>query len=60
MIIKVDTREQELLKQIKNLVLFIPAFKDITLMSETLPIGDIIIACALPPHPETFSEKETD
>lgn len=44
MIIKVDTREQELFKQIKNLVLFIPAFKDITLVSETLPIGDIIIA----------------
>jgi crossover junction endonuclease MUS81 len=44
MIIKVDTREQELFRQIKNLVLFIPAFKDITLISETLPIGDIIIA----------------
>lgn len=44
MIIKVDTREQELFKQIKNLVLFIPAYKDLTLVSETLPIGDIIIA----------------
>jgi len=44
MIIKVDTREQELFRQIKNLILFIPAFKDITLLSETLPIGDIIIA----------------
>ena len=43
MIIKVDTREQELFKQIKNLVLFIPAYKDLTLVSETLPIGDIII-----------------
>jgi ERCC4-type nuclease len=44
MIIKVDTREHELFKQIKNLVLFIPAYKDLKLVSETLPIGDIIIA----------------
>jgi len=44
MIIKVDVREQELLGQIKNLVTFIPAFKDISLVTENLPIGDIIIA----------------
>jgi len=44
MIIKVDVREQELIGQIKNLVTFIPAFKDMKLVTESLPIGDIIIA----------------
>jgi crossover junction endonuclease MUS81 len=43
MIIKIDTREQDLYTQIKNLILFIPAFKSLTLVSETLPLGDIII-----------------
>jgi len=44
MIIKVDNREHELLKQIKQLVLFIPMFKDIKVVTENLPIGDIIIS----------------
>jgi ERCC4-type nuclease len=44
MIIKVDTREHELLGKIKNLVLFTPSFKDMKVVSETLPIGDIIIS----------------
>lgn len=44
MYIKVDTREPELLKQIQQLILFIPIFKDIKVVSETLPIGDIIIS----------------
>lgn len=44
MIIKIDAREKDLVGQIKNLVMFIPAFKDITLAIESLPIGDIIIA----------------
>jgi len=43
MIIKIDTREHDLFKQLKNLILFIPSFKGLTLVSETLPIGDIII-----------------
>ena len=43
MIIKVDTRENDLIGQIKNLIMFIPAFKDIKFVVETLPIGDIII-----------------
>ena len=43
MIIKVDTREQDLLQQINTLVTNIPVFKDIVIKSETLPIGDIII-----------------
>jgi len=43
MIIKVDSRERELLTQIKNLILFIPAYKELTFVTESLPIGDIII-----------------
>ena len=43
MIIKVDSREQELLTQIKNLILFIPAYKELKFVVESLPIGDIII-----------------
>jgi ERCC4-type nuclease len=44
MIIKVDNREQELLKQIQNLVLFIPAFKQLKVETAALPLGDIIIS----------------
>jgi ERCC4-type nuclease len=43
MIIKVDTREHDLLHQINLLTTNIPIFKDIIIKSETLPIGDIII-----------------
>lgn len=44
MIIKVDTREGDLLRHINGLVANIPIFKQIIIKSETLPIGDIIIA----------------
>ena len=44
MIIKVDNREQELLKQIQNLVLVIPAFKQLKVEIVALPLGDIIIS----------------
>ena len=44
MIIKVDNREQELLKQIQNLVLVIPAFKQLKVEIIALPLGDIIIS----------------
>ena len=43
MIIKIDTREAALLQQINNQVATIPVFKNIKVISETLPIGDIII-----------------
>lgn len=43
MIIKIDTRESALLQQINNQVTSIPVFKNIKIISETLPIGDIII-----------------
>jgi len=43
MIIKVDTREHDLLQQINILTANIPIFKDIVIKSETLPLGDIII-----------------
>ena len=44
MIIKIDTREHDLLQQVIQLVATIPIFKNITIKSETLPIGDIIIS----------------
>lgn len=44
MIIKVDNREEELIKKIKQLVLFIPIFKDIKVITVNLPIGDVIIS----------------
>lgn len=43
MIIKIDTREQDLFEKITNLVANIPIFKQAVIKSETLPIGDIII-----------------
>ena len=44
MIIKVDNRESELLKQIQNLVLFIPSFKQLKVEIANLQLGDIIIS----------------
>lgn len=44
MIIKVDNRENELLAQIKQLVLFIPIFKKLVIVTENLPLGDFIIS----------------
>ena len=43
MIIKVDTRENDLLQKINNLITTVNCFKNIVIKSETLPIGDIII-----------------
>ena len=44
MIIKIDIREPDLLQQINHLTSTIPIFKNLTIKSEALPIGDIIIA----------------
>ena len=44
MIVKVDVREIDLLQQINQLITNIPIFKNITVKSEVLPIGDIIIS----------------
>ena len=41
--IKIDNREEELIKNIKFLIENIPSFKDTQLIVETLPLGDIII-----------------
>ena len=43
MIIKIDTREQELFKRCEATITAVPKFADIKLISETLPLGDIII-----------------
>lgn len=44
MFIKIDNRENELIEKIKNLVLFIPSFKQLTILIDNLPLGDIIIS----------------
>jgi len=43
MIIKVDNREQELIKLFKHYIEIIPNYKDIELIVEALPLGDAII-----------------
>ena len=43
MIIKIDTREQELFKKCESIIASVLKFTDIKLISETLPLGDIII-----------------
>ena len=44
MLIKVDVRENELLSQIKHLILFVPIFKQIKIATENLHLGDFIIS----------------
>jgi crossover junction endonuclease MUS81 len=44
MLIRVDNREQELLKHINDLIVNIPLFKDLEVQVENLPLGDIIIS----------------
>jgi len=43
MIIKIDCREQELLKKCQNTLEIVPNFKNIGIQTENLPLGDIII-----------------
>ena len=43
MLIKIDTREQDLLTKCQNTITAVPKFADIKLISQTLPLGDIII-----------------
>ena len=43
MIIKIDTREQDLFTKCQSTINSVPKFADIKLISQTLPLGDIII-----------------
>jgi len=43
MIIKIDTRERELIKKCADLLVSVPAFKDLKIEVCPLPLGDIII-----------------
>jgi ERCC4-type nuclease len=43
MIIKIDTREKDFLTKCQNTITDVPKFADIKLISQTLPLGDIII-----------------
>lgn len=42
--IRVDNREQELLKYIRELIVNIPLFKELEVQIENLPLGDVIIS----------------
>jgi ERCC4-type nuclease len=42
--IRVDNREQELLKNIRELITSVDIFKDLVILVENLPLGDIIIS----------------
>ena len=44
MIIKVDVREQELLKHMQHFISTIQSFNDLKIITENLPLGDVIIA----------------
>lgn len=44
MLIKIDVREQELFKKCESTIAAVPKFKDIQLVSTSLPLGDIIIS----------------
>lgn len=43
MLIKIDTREQELFTKCQQTIESVPKFKDIKIISQPLPLGDIII-----------------
>jgi ERCC4-type nuclease len=43
MIIKIDTRENDLFSKCESTIASVPKFTDIKLISQTLPLGDIII-----------------
>lgn len=44
MIIKIDNREHELIRLCKHFIETGPIYKDVTIVVETLPIGDIILS----------------
>jgi ERCC4-type nuclease len=44
MIIKIDTREKELIKKCENTINMVSNFKDIKILVEPLPLGDVIIS----------------
>jgi ERCC4-type nuclease len=43
MLIKIDTRERDLIKKCEDLLVAVPAFKDLKIEVHQLPLGDIII-----------------
>ena len=43
MIIKIDVRERDLIEQVKSFLAMLPIYKDINVVVETLPLGDIIL-----------------
>jgi len=45
MLIKIDTRERELIKKCEDLLVAVSAFKELKIEVHQLPLGDIIICC---------------
>jgi len=43
MLIRIDNREQDLIKLVNQLILTIPTFKELQVSVEVLPLGDIIL-----------------
>ena len=43
MIIKIDCREHNLIKLCKHYIDIVPTYKDVQIITENLPIGDIIL-----------------
>ena len=44
MLIKIDTREHELIKKCELLLVAVPVFKDLKIVVQQLPLGDIVIS----------------
>jgi ERCC4-type nuclease len=44
MFIKIDTREKDLQDKLSYYISFIPAFRNLRIITETLPLGDVIIS----------------
>ena len=44
MLIKIDVRERELIKKCEDLLVAVPAFKELKIDIKQLPLGDIIIS----------------
>ena len=57
--LRVDVRENDLIKQIQELRASIPVFKDIEVIVETLPLGDIIITNAQTKEDKVIIERKS-
>ena len=59
MIIIIDYREQELIKQITKLITFIPQFKKLTFKVENLLLGDVVLFDEIKGKEEIIIERKS-